>query len=64
MSDFVVRYVDEEALPADQPWVIGVTTDGTRFIFMKQGARECPTSWEEVWRYGHMLNAPALPVAV
>jgi hypothetical protein len=62
---FQVRFVDDDELPADQAWVIGVddrTED--RFIFMKRGAVICPTSWEDVWRYGHFLNAPDLRVAV
>lgn len=62
---FAVRFVDEEALPADQAWVIGVDErTGDRFIFMKEGAAACPSAWEDVWRYGHVLNNAPLRVAV
>ena len=62
---FQVRFVDDDALPAEQLWVIGVDDQtGARFIFMKRGAVICPTAWENVWRYGHFLNAPELRVAV
>ena len=62
---FKVRFVDDDALPTEQTWVIGVDDrTGDRFIFMKRGAAICPSAWEEVWRYGHFLNAPELRVAV
>ena len=62
---FSVRYVEEDALPEGQAWVIGVDArTGDRFIFMKRGAVECPSAWEEVWRYGHVLNNYPLRVAV
>lgn len=62
---FAVRFVDEDALPEDQAWVIGVCQKtGDRFIFMKRAAAAIPSAWEEVWRYGHVLNAPSLRVAV
>lgn len=62
---FKVRFVEDDALPEGQLWVIGVDdVSGDRFIFMKQGAVICPSSWEDVWQYGHLLNAPGLRVAV
>jgi hypothetical protein len=62
---FQVRFVDDDALPTEQLWVIGVDDlTGDRFIFMKRGAALCPTAWENVWRYGHFLNTSKLPVAV
>jgi hypothetical protein len=65
MRVFSVRFVADEALPVGQSWAIGVDDcTGDRFIFMKEGAAICPSAWEEVWEYGHFLNAPELRVAV
>lgn len=62
---FKVRFVDDDALPAEQLWVIGVDDrTGERFLFMKSGAALCPTAWEAVWRYGQALDTPGLRVAV
>jgi hypothetical protein len=60
---FEVRFVDEDALPPDQAWVIGVTRDGRRFLFVKEGAR-CATTLEEAWEAGCRIDAPDLRVVV
>lgn len=51
-----VRLVDEDALPADQPWVIGVTHRGERFLFIKRGAFT-PEVLEQAWAAGLCLDA-------
>lgn len=50
-----VRLVDEDALPADQPWVIGMTHRGERFLFIKRGAFT-PAVLEQAWLAGLRLN--------
>lgn len=52
---FEVRYVDEEDLPTGQAWVIGITEEGDRFLFIKRGAA-FPSMIEDAWRGGHLLN--------
>ena len=47
----VVRLVGEDALPADQAWVIGMTEDGERFLFVKRGALT-PAVIEQAWEAG------------
>lgn len=63
MEGFTVRLVDEDALPADQAWVIGITHRGERFIFVKQGAF-FPSVIAEIWEAGFCLNTRSLRVAV
>lgn len=50
-----VRLVDEDALPVDQLWVIGMTHRGERFLFIKRGAFT-PAVLEEAWGAGLGLN--------
>ena len=47
----VVRLVDEGALPEAQAWVIGVTDQGERFLFVKRGALT-PAIIEQAWEAG------------
>jgi hypothetical protein len=58
-----VRFVDEHALPAGHLWVIGVTRDGHRFLFIKQGA-VCSAVIEEAWEAAMLLNASVAPLRV
>lgn len=61
---FAVRFVDEDALPAGQTWVLGVTDREERFLFIKQGA-VCSSIIEEAWEAAMLLNESApLRVAV
>ena len=63
MYDAHVRFVDEDALPDAQAWVIGSTADGQRFLFVKTGA-VLASVIEDAWRAGLRLNVPALRLVV
>lgn len=60
---FTVRFVSEDALPAGHVWVLGVTGDGHRFLFIKEGA-VCSAVIEEAWEAAMVLNASAAPLRV
>jgi len=60
---FTVRFIDEDALPENQAWVIGVTAEGRRFLFIKHGARSAQII-EDAWEGGLLLNSAELRVAV
>lgn len=57
---FTVRYVDETALPSGHDWVIGVTGDGARFLFVKERVGLSPGLIEEAWAGGHGLDVEDL----
>lgn len=63
MYDVHVRFVDEDALPADTAWVIGACGDGQRFLFVKTGA-VLTSVIEDAWRGGLLLNVPPLRLVV
>lgn len=54
---FTVRFVHDHALPEGHDWILGITDNDERFLFVKRSAVS-PRVLEEAWAGGIALQTP------